>query len=87
MADRRVRKTGKDENGNITSLCNDGQAWSPRKAADAIHDIENKIHRYFVDEAGYETTVEVITRQDGTKFLRTNADPESKNNLAKLPDC
>lgn len=41
MADRRVRRTGKDDDGDITSLCNSGESWSPRKKADAISDIKN----------------------------------------------
>ena len=30
MAERRVRKTGKDRDGDITSLCNDGEYWYRR---------------------------------------------------------
>lgn len=87
MADRRVRKTGKDKNGNIISLCNGGESWSPRKEADAIYDIENGLHRYYVNEEGYESVIRVITRSNGTKFLRTDADAVSKNNLGNLPGC
>ena len=46
MAKRYVRRTGKDRNGDITKLCNDGDAWSPRLKADAIYDIEHAIHGY-----------------------------------------
>jgi len=86
MADRRVRKTGKN-NGEITSLCNAGEYWSPRTKADAISDIEAGLHRYFVSEEGYESHVEVHKTTNGTKYLKTNADATSKNNLSKLPDC
>jgi hypothetical protein len=83
MADRRVRQTGKDSDGDIRSLCNTGQAWSPRRKAGAVSDIRSGAHKYFVDEAGHRTDVHVTA--DG--HLRTDADPTSKNNLDNLPDC
>ena len=39
MTERRVRQTGKDTHGDITALCNVGEAWSPRLKADAINDV------------------------------------------------
>ena len=86
MADRRVTKSGKDKDGDITSLCNPTGTWSPRRKADAIADIDSKSHRYYVNEAGHETDVRVITR-DGKKHLQTTADKTSRNNLDNLPDC
>lgn len=86
MADRRVTRSGKNRDGDITSLCKPGELWSPRNKAEAISDIENRIHRYYVNEAGYESDVIVATR-NGTKFLRTVADKSSKNNLDNLPNC
>lgn len=86
MAERRVTKTGKNTDGDITSLCNPGMSWSPRKKQDAIGDIEGRVHRYYVNEAGYETDVNVVSR-DGKKHLQTTADSTSRNNLDNLPDC
>lgn len=83
MADRRVRQTGKDEDGDITSLCNTGEWWSPRAKADATSDIRSGAHSYYVEEAGYRSDVHVTS--DG--HLRTDADETSKNNLDNLPDC
>ena len=85
MADRRVRRSGKDE-GDITSLCNSGESWSPRGKADAISDIEAGTHRYYVQEAGDVAWVRVIDGPSG-KYLRTTADSSSNNNLDNLPDC
>ncbi len=87
MADRRVTHSGKNTHGDITSLGNPGEWWSPRPKADAIEDIEGATHRYYVREAGYESDVTVVTRNDGTKYLRTTADRTSRNNLDNLPDC
>lgn len=86
MADRRVRQTGKDDEGDITQLCNDTAAWSPRRRDDAIRDIETSAHTYYVEEAGYRSEISVATRS-GRKYLRTYADATSKNNLDNLPDC
>lgn len=84
MADRRVTKTGKDDDGDITKLC--GSSWSRSKAL-AIDDIETGNHSYYVNEAGYRTNVHVYTGAYGIKHLRTTADPASKNNLDNLPPC
>lgn len=86
MADRRVKKTGKDKDGVITSLCNAGEYWSPRTKSDAISDIENGSHTYYVYEDGSKATVKVVTR-DGKKHLQTTTDSTSKNNLDNLPNC
>lgn len=87
MAKRYVRQTGKDKDGDITRLCNSGQFWSPRSKADAIQDIESGTHEYWVNWANYpETRIRVVTGTRG-KYLRTDRDETSKNNLDDLPDC
>lgn len=83
---RRVTKSKKDKSGDIIGLCS-SESWSPRAKADVISDIESKLHSYYVNEAGFETAVEVITRADKTKFLRTSADTTNENNLDNLPNC
>lgn len=85
--ERRVTQSRKNREGDITGLCSPGASWSPRSKADAISDIESGTHSYYVDAAGYATTVNVVKRADGTKYLRTTADTTSKNNLDNLPDC
>jgi hypothetical protein len=77
----------KSMQGDVTALCSPGASWSPRSKADAISDIESGLHTYYVDAAGYRTTVTVVKQSDGTKYLRTTADKTSRNNLANLPDC
>jgi hypothetical protein len=80
VADRRVRQSGKNDEGDITSLCNTGEWWSPRAKRDAISDIENGTHRYFVHEVEPPVWVRVIQTSTG-KHLRTDADRTSRNNL------
>ncbi len=88
MTDRRVRQTGKDTQGDITALCNVGEAWSPRLKADAIDDIddiEGNIHRYYVEEIAERAYVHVVNGPTG-KYLRTTGDSPSGFNLGDLPD-
>ena len=87
MADRKVTKSGKDSDGDITKLCNPGATWSPRSKSDAISDIENGTHKYYVQQPGTSRVdVHVVNGASG-KFLRTTADTSSDNNLDNLPDC
>ena len=87
MADRRVTATGKDKDGDITKLCKTGEWWSPVGKATAINEIENGTHSYYVqDGSGNRADIHVVG--SGTsKYLRTNADASSSNNLDNLPDC
>jgi hypothetical protein len=87
MADRRVTATRKDREGDILALCNSGQVWSPRQKADAIRDIENGMHAYFVQwPGGQRTEIHVVNGRTG-KYLRTDRDNTERNNLDDLPDC
>ncbi|EAQ81488.1 DUF3892 domain-containing protein [Blastopirellula marina] len=83
MADRKVTRSAKDSDGDITALCNTGQSWSPRQKRDAINDIENGIHSYFVEGSRGRVDIRVVNGQSG-KYLRTDPDKTSKNNLDDL---
>lgn len=86
MTDRAVRKTAKDEEGDILALCNDGSIWSPRQKADAIRDIESGTHTYYVPWKSGRTEIHVVNGPTG-KYLRTDKDNTERNNLDDLPDC
>jgi len=86
MADRKVTKTRKDDDGNITALCNLDAWWSPRSRADAIKDIDNEDHRYYVKTGYTETDIHVVNGTN-SKYLRTDPDNSVGNNLDELPDC
>lgn len=83
MADRRVQGSGKDPDGDITALCG---SWGTVDKATAISEIEGKVHRYYVEEVTPAVDVRVVT-EGTTKYLRTDADSTSANNLDNLPDC
>jgi hypothetical protein len=86
MADREVTQTGKDRYGDITALCNSGSSWSPRSKADAIRDIESGDHTYHVKWPSQRTEIRVVNGSTG-KYLRTDRDNTTKNNLLDLPNC
>jgi hypothetical protein len=86
MADRAVRKTRKSNDGDITALCDDGAGWSPRTKGDAIADIESGAHTYHVPWTSGRTEIRVVQGPTG-KYLRTDRDSTTKNNLDDLPDC
>jgi hypothetical protein len=84
MAGRRVTQTRKNNQGDITALCNPAESWSPRRKVDAISDIESNAHTYYVDRDGHRTNVHVVDGPTG-KYLRTTADSGSANNLDNIP--
>ena len=86
MAKRQVTHTRKDDEGDITALCNPGAIWSPRSKTLAISDIEKGTHSYFVKVGINEVDIKVIRGSTG-KYLRTDPDRTSTNNLDDLPDC
>ena len=87
MTDRAVTETCKDSDGDILALCKPNQAWSPRKKAGAINDIESGLHTYYVPWKSGRTEIRVVNDKDKGKYLRTDRDNTEKNNLDDLPDC
>lgn len=86
MTERRVTQSGKDTDGDITHLCNPGAPWSPKAKDDAIREIEGGTVTYYVKEEAPRTDVHVVN-ENGKKYLRTDKDKSSKNNLDNLPNC
>lgn len=82
MATRNVKRSAKDKDGDIIGLCGD-EAWSPRKKAAVIKDIEDGLHEYKVNG---RTTVNVVDGPTG-KYLRSTANKNDNDNLDNLPDC
>ncbi len=86
MIERKVTKSRKDSNRNITAICNPGEWWSPKTSIDAIKEIEEKLYSYHVILSGEKVDIKVIRGETG-KYLRTDPDKTTKNNLDELPDC
>ncbi|MCP4425319.1 MAG: DUF3892 domain-containing protein [Chloroflexi bacterium] len=83
---RYVTQTRKNWDGDIIALCNPTASWSPRGKQDVITDIENRFHTYVVPWTNGETTIRVVNGSTG-KYLRTDRDNTSRNNLDDLPNC
>lgn len=84
MADRKVTGTGKDGDGDITSMCG---AWGEISRATAINEIDRGLHRYYVaGKGGTQVDVNVVNGPTG-KYLRTDPDGSVVDNLDELPDC
>lgn len=75
---RTVKATGKDGDGDIISL---NGAFGTVSRAEAIRQIESGKAAYQVGD----TPVGVVNGQNG-KYLRTQADGRTRNNLDNLPD-
>jgi len=86
MIERQITNTKKDSSGNIVSFCNPGEWWSPRSANEILYDIEEAMYLYFVIIDGQKVEIKVITELT-RKYLRTDPDKTTKNNLDDLPDC
>ncbi len=84
MADRRVTRTGKDSDRDITALCG---SWGRTNKALAIIEIEAGVHKYYVQD-GYSrrATVQVVHGRTG-KYLRTDPNSSCSDNLDNLPNC
>ena len=87
MADRAIRQARHDADGDVTAIGDNGQSWSPVLKNDAIYHIDNGIHRYYVPWLkSAHTWIRVVDDPNG-KYLRTDRDATSKNNLDDLPEC
>lgn len=86
MADRQVTCSDKDIGGDITSIGDPGEYWSPRNKADAISDIESGTHTYYIQSLVGRVEIHVVNGASG-KYLRAGPDDSSANNLDNLPDC
>jgi len=86
MIERRVTRSRKDNDGDIIAICNPGESWAPRLKADAIKDIENHSHRYFVLVGFHKVSIHVVSDPVNGKYLRTDPDSTDSNNLDDLPD-
>jgi len=95
MAARQVKciksKTGAPRHEYITHV---GGDWGYNNArliiteAEAIRDIDTSTHSYYVsDRNGDIAHVKVVTHTNGKRFLTTNPDNTTADNLSKLPEC
>jgi hypothetical protein len=86
MADRLVTNTRKGYDGDILCLCNPKESWSPRFKNDAIKEIENNIHNYFIISEDNQISIKVILK-NGSKHLVAMDQSTNNNILDNLTNC
>jgi hypothetical protein len=86
MIERKITNSIKDSSGNITAICNPGEWWSPKTSEEAIEEIEEMLYSYHVILNGEKVDIKVVHGETG-KYLRTDPDKTTKNNLDELPEC
>jgi hypothetical protein len=62
-----------------------GGSWK-HTSEDAIKYIENGTYEYYVSKNGHDVKLKVMTR-NGRKYLKTENDGDSPDNLLSLPEC
>ncbi|MFC2103569.1 DUF3892 domain-containing protein [Bacteroidota bacterium] len=85
MADRQVTSILKTSGGDILALCNQDENWARRSKKDAIYDIENGIHRYYIKIKNREIAVWIDTLLNG-KYLVASEDGSDDNFLLTLSE-
>lgn len=83
-----INKTPRsDPNESITHVGGVGTVPWKLPLADAIGKIERREWEFFVNTAGREVKVIVAISRANNKYLRTEADDSTTNNLLSLPEC
>jgi Protein of unknown function (DUF3892) len=93
LAAYRVIGTGKGDewtgghHRHISTLCLEDRRRVPK--ATAISNIESRLETYYTSAEGQRANVEVVGRCSRcyAKYLRTDRDTTTKDNLLSLPDC
>lgn len=83
MARRRVTRTEKGGDGDITALCGD---FGLVPKAIAVRDIRARTHVYYTNVLGLPATIRVVS-VGGVPHLTTHPDRYRPNNLENLPPC
>lgn len=70
---------------NIGGTRSDGTRWK-FTLSEAIAYIENNTYSFYTLVGGHERNVIIATR-NGSKYLKTEADADTPDNLLSLPEC
>jgi Protein of unknown function (DUF3892) len=80
-----IRKRGDHYNPHERIEGIGGSGWYQTEDS-AIADIENRVNSYHVS-AGGRTVAVIVAVHSGRKYLKTEADGYSPDNLLALPEC
>lgn len=76
-----------DPNESITHVGGYGNGPWKLTLQDAIGRIERREWQFYVNVSGKEANVVVSVSRAGNKYLRTESDNSTTNNLLSLPEC
>ena len=79
MADRIVKYIHRNLYGEIITLCNPGESWTPRQKDDAIQDIVNGEHTYHIPWGEIRIEIKVADGPDGKYLKDEHEKPVPKN--------
>lgn len=71
---------------NIGGINGDGTRWKIREE-EAIKGIENGTWTFYVSNGVSRVNVIIAKSPTGNKYLKTEADNSTSNNLLSLPEC
>lgn len=63
-----------------------GGSWGKETQENVIYQIERSLYSYYVSVNGHHVNVIVATRL-GVKYIKTENDGDSPDNLLSLPEC
>lgn len=82
--ERRVTRTGKDRDRDITALCG---SWGRVSKETAIYQIDNRLRRYFVEDRFGRRANVIVVNGPRSRHLRTDPNSSCTDNLDSLPNC
>lgn len=86
MIERQITNIKKDSKGRTRLICNPDEWWSPKSVKEVVYEIEESFYRYYVIVNNLKVEVKVIADSEN-KYLCTDPDKTTQNNLDELPEC
>ena len=63
-----------------------GGTWGKHSEADAIYNIEHSVYEYYVQKNGHKVKL-IVSGRNGVKYVKTENDGDTPDNLLSLPNC
>lgn len=76
-----------DRNNPYERITHVGGTWGKITQQDAIRQIESRAESFYVSVRGHSVWVVVAVSRFGNKYLKTEPDGDTPDNLLSLPEC